>query len=81
MANLFILHMRREEDRREAADEDPGIRQSQLVNWYLNEIQDEIEGEEELIRKRLIVERVIRHLVEKVNWCFFGFTHIKVFRI
>ena len=38
-------------------------RKSALVNWYLNEIQDEIESEQELTERKLLVERVINRLI------------------
>ena len=43
-------------------------RKSALVNWYLNEIQDEIESEQELTEKKLMVERVINRLIYQVSF-------------
>jgi len=62
MANLLVLHMRRVEEH-SVDDEDSGVRRSQLVEWYLTEIQADIESEVELIEKKMIVEKVIYRLV------------------
>lgn len=41
-------------------------RKSALINWYLNEIADEIETEQELTERKLLVERVINRLIYQV---------------
>ena len=47
-------------------DEDSGIRRSQLVNWYLENIENEIDSEAELLERKTIVEKVIYRLVHHV---------------
>ena len=42
-------------------------RKSALINWYLNEIADEIETEQELTERKLLVERVINRLIYQVR--------------
>lgn len=71
-ANLLVLHLLREESRMEAAeqegaaaDEEGGVRRMDLINWYLKEIESEIETEEELIQRKTIVEKVIDRLVNR----------------
>lgn len=59
LTNLLIIHMRRVEE----GEEEVGIRRSELVNWYLENIQDQIESEEELLEKKAIIEKVIERLV------------------
>lgn len=61
MANLMVLHMRRQEE--QAGEDETGLRKSDVIGWYLTEIQDEIQSEEELNEKRSIVEKVIDRLV------------------
>lgn len=65
-----------------AEDETPGLRRSELVGWYLKEIESEIDSEAELIEKKTIVEKVIERLVHHVSrrgitylykWCIFCF--------
>ncbi len=47
--------------------EGAGMRQSELVNWYLEEIQDELESQEDLALRKTIIERVIQRLVTHVR--------------
>lgn len=50
--------------------EQTAIRQSELVNWYLEEIAAEtLHSEAELIECKLMVERILERLIKKV--CFF----------
>jgi len=44
-------------------DEDSGVRRTDLVNWYLKEVESEIDSEQELIDKKMLVEKVIFRLV------------------
>ena len=43
-------------------------RKSALINWYLNEISDEIETEQELTEKKMLIERVINRLIYQVSY-------------
>ena len=68
MSNLIIMYMRREENRLEEEGSDSeGLNRSQVVNWYLSEIEDDIETEEELLEKKELVEKVIDRLVHHVS--------------
>ena len=44
-----------------------GVREGELVNWYLKEVADDIENVEELTEKKLLVEKVIERLVQHVS--------------
>ena len=48
------------------SDEDSGVRHSQLVNWYLEDIENEIDSEAELVERKIIVEKVIYRLIHHV---------------
>ena len=62
MANLLVLYIRKKEE--DTVDEDDdGVRYSELVNWYLKEMESEIESEAELIEKKILCEKVIYRLV------------------
>ncbi|RDD39503.1 Zygotic DNA replication licensing factor mcm6 [Trichoplax sp. H2] len=54
VANLLALHMRQEEEKQ---TDEGGLRISDVVNWYLKEIESEIDTEEELAQKKILVER------------------------
>lgn len=43
------------------------MRKSEVVSWYLEQIQDTIETEEDLIEKKETVEKVIDRLIYKVK--------------
>ena len=43
------------------------LKKSELINWYLKEIESEIESEEELINKKKIIEKVIHRLTRYVG--------------
>ncbi|XP_041460150.1 zygotic DNA replication licensing factor mcm6-B-like [Lytechinus variegatus] len=62
-SNLLVIYMRQQEEKEEEGFE--GVRKSQVVNWYLEEMQEEIETEEELIEKKTKVEKVIDRLVHR----------------
>jgi len=66
MSNLLLLYMRREEGRSEdEGKETEGLKRSHIVDWYLNEIGDSIDTEDELIEKKEIVEKVIDKLIKE----------------
>ncbi|XP_017275800.1 DNA replication licensing factor MCM6 [Kryptolebias marmoratus] len=59
ISNLLVLHLRRTED----AEEEEELKKTSVVNWYLKEIESEIDSEEELINKKGLIEKVIHRLV------------------
>ncbi|XP_065606364.1 DNA replication licensing factor MCM6 [Cyrtonyx montezumae] len=58
ISNLLVLHLRKAEEE----EDDSSLKKSELINWYLKEIESEIESEEELINKKRIIEKVIHRL-------------------
>ncbi|XP_014244305.1 DNA replication licensing factor Mcm6 [Cimex lectularius] len=61
LSQLLITHLR-------SGDvEKNGIRRSELVNWYLEQIGNQIESEEELVEKRILIEKVIDRLIYHDN--------------
>lgn len=50
-----------------AEEDDSSLKKSELINWYLKEIESEIESEEELINKKKIIEKVIHRLTRYVG--------------
>jgi hypothetical protein len=54
------------------SDSDAGLRKSDLIGWYLKEIEAEIESEEELLERKTIVEKVIDRLIHVVRFLFFS---------
>jgi len=64
MSNLIISYMRREEDKQEE-QEGEGVKRSQVIEWYLEEIAGDIETEADLGKKKLLVEKVLECLIYK----------------
>ncbi|XP_031415647.1 MCM6 minichromosome maintenance deficient 6, like [Clupea harengus] len=59
VSNLLVLHMQKLEQ----LDEESSLKKSELINWYLKEMESEIDSEAELIAKKSLIERVIHRLV------------------
>ncbi|KAF2879667.1 hypothetical protein ILUMI_26505 [Ignelater luminosus] len=62
LSNMIVVHMRREESRMEEENQE-GIRRSNVVEWYLNLVADQVESEDELIEKKELIEKVIDRLI------------------
>lgn len=65
LSTMLIVHMRNEEIRAEREEEgsSEGLKRSDVVAWYLEQVQDLIESEEELLEKKALVEKVIDRLI------------------
>lgn len=59
ISNLLVLHLRKSEE----VEEEEELKKSAVVNWYLKEIEADIDSEEDLINKKALVEKVIHRLV------------------
>ncbi|XP_063285427.1 DNA replication licensing factor MCM6 [Pelobates fuscus] len=57
ISNLLVLQLRKLED------EELSQKKSELVNWYLKEIESEIDSEEELVNRKMMIDKVIHRLV------------------
>ena len=44
-----------------------GMKKSSLVNWYLEQIADDLDDENELLQQRQIIEKVIYRLTHHVR--------------
>lgn len=65
MSTILLMYMRREENKSESqGQESDGLKKSHILDWYLNEISDDIESEEELVEKKKLVEKVIERLIK-----------------
>lgn len=58
ISNLLVLQLRKIEDEDESTQ-----KKSDLINWYLKDIESEIDSEEELVNRKQIIEKVIHRLV------------------
>lgn len=70
IASLLTLKAKQwaESSEVDSSDQTAGApKRSELVNWYLEEIVDEIETEAQLAECKLLVERIIDRLIKKVS--------------
>uniref|UniRef100_A0A0K8V2U0 DNA replication licensing factor MCM6 n=1 Tax=Bactrocera latifrons TaxID=174628 RepID=A0A0K8V2U0_BACLA len=63
LSTMLALHMRNEEARCETEGTDSGMKRSDVVTWYLEQVADQIESEEELISRKHLIEKVIDRLI------------------
>lgn len=64
VSNMLILHLRDEEVKCAVQGNDTGgIKKTELVQWYLEQIQDMLENEDDLIERKVLVERLIDRLI------------------
>ncbi|XP_014233634.1 DNA replication licensing factor Mcm6 [Trichogramma pretiosum] len=65
LSNLIILHMRAQEQQFEESEdsEKSALRKSELVAWYLDAIQDQIESEDELLERKVLIEKILDRLI------------------
>lgn len=64
ISNLLVLHMRDEERRIDSGESSSeGMRRDDLINWYLEQVADDIESEDDLIERKTLIEKVIDRLV------------------
>merc|ERR1719336_391654 len=62
---LIIEHIRRKEAETESSQEekDSAPTKSQVIAWYLDEIGNDIETEDELIEQKQVIEKVVDKLI------------------
>ncbi|XP_050077011.1 DNA replication licensing factor Mcm6 [Anopheles maculipalpis] len=64
LSNMLVIHMRNEESRFESEElEQEGISKTQLINWYLGQVEDQLETVEELTERKILIEKVIDRLI------------------
>ena len=75
-----VVSLAAEEKGEDEDDDDDfgGVRQSELVNWYLKEMEHEIESVAELNEMELLVKKVINKLINQVRCNKLNFSvHLK----
>lgn len=64
LSNMLVLHLRNEENKLQDDDNaTEGLRRSDVINWYLEQIEDQIFDEDELIQRKTMIEKVIDRLI------------------
>jgi len=47
--------------------EEGALKKKELVDWYISQVEEEIEGEQEMIARMNVTEKVIERLVKVVG--------------
>lgn len=67
ISNAIVTRLRTIEEEGKDVEKD-GMTVSQVIDWYLETIEDELDSEEALLQERRIVSLVIKRLYQKVRW-------------
>lgn len=51
----------------EGDSEDSGLLRSEIITWYLEKIEDQIEDESELLEKKSFIEKILDRLIYNVS--------------
>lgn len=49
-----------------------GLRRQELVNWYLTEMEGDIDSEQQLLENKMLTEMVIDRLIQHVSHTMVG---------
>uniref|UniRef100_T1IST8 DNA replication licensing factor MCM6 n=1 Tax=Strigamia maritima TaxID=126957 RepID=T1IST8_STRMM len=63
LSNILILQLRRVESRMETEDDFEGMQKDALISWYLTEVAEDLEDEDQLLERKVVVEKVIDRLI------------------
>jgi len=70
ITNMLVVYLRNEEEKRIAErglGEDGGLLRSDIINWYLEKIEDQINDETELLEKKSFIEKILDRLIYNDN--------------
>lgn len=62
LTNMIVTHMRSLEETDSEGDA-LGVRRSEVISWYLEQISHSIDSEDELIEKKALIEKVLDRLI------------------
>uniref|UniRef100_A0A0N5AJT2 DNA replication licensing factor MCM6 n=1 Tax=Syphacia muris TaxID=451379 RepID=A0A0N5AJT2_9BILA len=63
ISDLLVLHIRHEEENEPEETEEWGVKEDDLVNWYLEMVEESLESEEDYHIQKTICERIIKRLI------------------
>jgi DNA replication licensing factor MCM6 len=72
ISDMLVYYIRKKEDDIDSESEatSSGVHKSELIAWYLNEIESQIENEEQLNEHNLLIEKIIHRLINYVRTAF-----------
>jgi DNA replication licensing factor MCM6 len=69
ISNMLVYFIRKKEDEMDAAavatdsEQIGGVRKNQVIEWYLSEIESQIENEQQLEEQTLLIEKILNRLI------------------
>jgi DNA replication licensing factor MCM6 len=82
ISNMLVYYIRKKEEEIDSESEAfTGVHKSELVAWYLNEIEDQIESESQLNEQNTLIEKIIHRLINYVSNMLMNFYFILVYLI
>jgi DNA replication licensing factor MCM6 len=74
ISNMLVYYIRKKEEEFEATLDEPetseqvgGVHRSELIAWYLEEIESQIESEQQLKEQTALIEKIIHRLITYVS--------------
>ena len=68
ISNMLVYYIRKKEEEIDTESETfSGVHKSELVAWYLNEIESQIENEDQLNQQNTLIEKIIHRLINYVS--------------
>uniref|UniRef100_A0A672SRY9 DNA replication licensing factor MCM6 n=1 Tax=Sinocyclocheilus grahami TaxID=75366 RepID=A0A672SRY9_SINGR len=65
--NMTVVSIENEKKCFLSMDEESSLKKSELINWYLKEMESEIDSEAELVAKKNLIEKVLYRLIHYVS--------------
>ncbi|XP_022910092.1 DNA replication licensing factor Mcm6 [Onthophagus taurus] len=62
LSNMIVVQMRKEESRLEEEGKG-GVHRSNVIEWYLNHVADQLESEDDVMEKKQLIEKVLDRLI------------------
>jgi len=68
ISNMLVYYIRKKEEEIDTESEQfTGVHKSELITWYLNEIESQIENEQQLNEQNVLIEKIINRLINYDN--------------
>jgi len=67
IANLFVLKLRQTEDEAEEIGEEGGITRAKLLEWYMEMVAEDLEDENDYLKRQTTAQRVLERLIHSDN--------------
>lgn len=72
VSNMLVYYIRKKEEEIDTESEDfGGVHKSELIGWYLNEIESQIENEQQLNEQSCLIEKILHRLINYVRFFFY----------